>query len=122
MAHRGCTIIIDSWCSLGLRVAAYVSDQWEVACTASEISAEEFPLRVLMEECITATELALALVLEYVDLCNQRKPPVLPASLEVYVDVGHFAWPNGTQYLPVTLKTNRTWSTSRYVARKRANN
>lgn len=50
MAHRGCTIIIDSWCSLGLRVAAYVSDQWEVACTASEISAEEFPLRVLMEE------------------------------------------------------------------------
>jgi len=49
-ANMGCTLIVDSWCALGLRAAAYVGSRWQEACGEAGVSAEAFPCRILVDE------------------------------------------------------------------------
>jgi len=49
-ANMGCTIIVDSWCSFGMRAAAYASGQWDSACRRAGVSSAQYPLRVLTED------------------------------------------------------------------------
>ena len=51
-------------------------------------------------DCVAATELALGLILDYAELCNQRKPPPLPPTLRAFVDLGKLPWPSGEGCLP----------------------
>ena len=49
-ANMGCVILVDSYCVLGLRAAAYAQENWAAACAAEGVDPDAFPFRVLVDD------------------------------------------------------------------------
>lgn len=123
-ANMGCTIIVNSYCALALRAAAYVSECW--AADTEEGPGPAHPLRIYLHEvtqsaapylcsvaragitievgptpqgllradCVASTDRALRLLLEYLELHYSGGAPRPPPKLRVFVDQGKMPWPD----------------------------
>ena len=123
--NMGCTLIVGSWSPAALAAAAYVALHWargdvevarrfplrvlidphytkaecpylcSVASHGIEIEVGPCAHGSLRADVSEATERAVVMVLEYLNLLSSGAAPDLPATVDAYVDRGKLPWPAG---------------------------